>query len=99
MAFQVYHDYCDLVRVVGQPWEAASIGSLPLSLRALRQRAGGDGVVTEQNCTDVLDLGRRFLVAASSVTDSFHGSDGESQTKELPQFCCDALIAEVAEQS
>ncbi len=35
MAFQVYDDYCDLMRVVGQPWEAASKGSLPSSLCAL----------------------------------------------------------------
>ena len=57
MAFQVYHDYCDLVRVVGQPWESASKGPLPSSLRALRPRVGGDGAVTEQNCTDVPDIG------------------------------------------
>ena len=53
MAFQVYHDYFDLVRVVGQPWESASKGPLPPSLRALRQRLGGDGAVTERNGTDV----------------------------------------------
>jgi len=57
MAFQVYHDYCDLVRVVGQPWESASKGPLPSNLRALRQRVVGDGAVTEQNCTDVPDIG------------------------------------------
>ncbi len=56
MAFQVFDDYCDKIRVVGQPWEAASKGSLPSSLHALRQRVGGDGVVTEQNCTDGLDM-------------------------------------------
>ncbi len=99
MAFQVYDDYCDLVRVVGQPWESASKGPLPSSLRALRQRVGGDGAVTEQNTTDVLDIVRRSLDAASSVTGSFHESVVRSQIKELPQFCRDALIAEVAEQS
>ena len=56
MAFQVYDDHSDLMRVIGQPWEAASKGSLPSSLRAPRQRVGGDGVVTEQNTTDVLDI-------------------------------------------
>ncbi len=48
MAFQVFDDYCDLVRVVGQPWEAASKGSLPSSMRALQHRVGSDGLVTEQ---------------------------------------------------
>ncbi len=56
LAFQVFDDYCDLNQVVGQPWEAASKGSLLSSLHALRQRVAGDGVVTEQNCTDVLDI-------------------------------------------
>ncbi len=60
---------------------------------------GGDGAVTEQNTTDVLDIGRRFLDAASSVTGSFIGSVVRSKIKELPQYCCDSLIAEVAEQS
>ncbi len=36
MAFQVFDDYCDLMQVVGQPWEAASKGSLPSSLRSLQ---------------------------------------------------------------
>ena len=71
MAFQAFDDYCDLVQVVGQPWEAASKGSLPSSLRALQHQVGSDGVVTEENCTDVLDIGRRYLDAASSVTESF----------------------------
>ncbi len=56
MAFQIFDDYCDLIQVVGQPWEAASKGSLPSSLHALRQRVGGDGVVTDENDTDVLDM-------------------------------------------
>ena len=99
MAFEVYDDYCDLMRVVGQPWDAASKGSLPSSLRALQQRAGGDGVVTERNKTDVLDIARRCLDAASSVTGSFIESDGKAHVRELPQFCCDSLIAEVAEQN
>ena len=99
MAFQAYDDYCDLVQVVGQPWESASKGPLPSSLRALQHRVGSDGVVTAQNTADVLGIGRGFLVAVSSVTDSFIESDGKSQIKELPQFCCDSLIAEVAEQS
>ncbi len=99
MAFQVFDDYCDLVRVVGQTWEAASKGPLPSSLRALRQRVVGDGAVTEQNCTDMLDIGRRFLDAASSVTDPFDESDVRPKITEFPQCCCDSLIAEVGEQS
>ena len=99
MAFQDYDDYCDLIRVVGQPWESASKGPLPSSLRALRQRVGGDGAVTEQNCTDVPDIGLRFLDAASFVTGSLNESVVRSKIKELPQYRCDALIAEVAEQS
>ena len=99
MAFQVYHDYCDLVRVVSQPWESASKCSLPSSLRALQPRAGGDGAITERNGTDVPDIARRFLDAAPSGTGSFHESVVRSQIKELPQYRCDALIAEVAEQS
>ena len=99
MAFQACDDYCNLIQVVGQPWETASKGSLPSSLLALRQRVGGDGVVTEQNCTDILDIGRRFLVAVSSVTDSFPESDVKAHLRELPQFCCDSLIAVVGAQS
>ncbi len=99
MAFQVYDDYCDLIQVVGQPWESASKGKLPSSPVALRHQLGSDGAVTEENCTDVLVIGRRFLVAASSVTDSWNESVGKSHIKELPQFCCGSLIAEVAEQS
>lgn len=99
MAFQVFDDYCDLVRVVGQPWEAASKGPLPSSLRALRQRAGGDGAVTEENCTDVLDIGRRSLDAASSVTDSWNEPVVKAHVRESPKFCCDSLIAEVGRQA
>ena len=70
-----------------------------MSLHTLRVRVEGYGVVTDENGTDVLDIGRRFLDAASSVTDPFIGSDGKSKIKELPQFCCDTLIAEAGEQS
>ncbi len=99
MAFQVYDDYCDLMQTFGQPWEAAANGKLPSGLCALRHELGNDGVVTEQNCTDLLAIGRRFLDAASSVTGSFPESDVKAHLRELPQFCCDSLIAEVAEQS
>ena len=99
MAFQVYDDYCDLVQVVGQPWEAAAKGSLPSSLQALRQRVGGDGVVTEQNCTDVLAIGRVYLDAASTVVDTFPESDVKSKIRELPEVCCNLLIAEVGRLS
>ena len=56
VAFQVFDDYCDLIQVVGQPWEAAAKGDLPSSLRWLRTRVRGDGVVTDENDTDVLDM-------------------------------------------
>ena len=55
--------------------------------------------MTDEHGTDVLDIGRRLLDAASSVTDSFIGSDGESKTKELPQFCCDTPITQLQERS
>ncbi len=53
---------------MGLPWAATAQVLRLSSLRALQQRVGGDGVVTEQNTTDVLDIGRRFLDGASSVT-------------------------------
>ena len=84
---------------MGLPWAAPAQVLRLSSFRALQQRAGGGGVVTEQNTTDVLDIRRRFLDAASSVTDSFHESDVKSLIKELPQFRYDSLLADVAEQS
>ncbi len=58
-----------------------------------------DGVVTEENCTDVLAIGHRYLDAASSVTESFPESVVKAHVRELPKFCCDLLIAEVGRQS
>ena len=55
--------------------------------------------MTDENGTDVLDIGRRLLDAASSVTGSLHGPDGESKIKELPQFCCDTPVAQLPEGS
>ncbi len=52
--------------------------------QALRPLGLGYGVVTDENGTGVLDMGYRLLDAASSVTDSLHGSDGESHYPELP---------------
>lgn len=99
MACQIFDDYWDRIPVFGQPWETAAKGKLPSSLRALRQRVRGNGLVTDENTTDVLDIGHRFLRLASSVTGSFHESVGKAHLQELPRFCCDALLAEVQERS
>ncbi len=66
------------------PWAAPAQVPRPSSLRTLRVRVEGYGVVTDEHGTDVLDIGRRLLDAASSVTGSWDGSDGESHYPELP---------------
>ncbi len=69
---------------MGLPWAAPAQVLRLSSLRALQQRVAGDGVVTEQNTTDVLDIRRRFLDAASSVTDSGNESVVKAHVRELP---------------
>ncbi len=65
MAFQVYDDYTDIIKAAGQAWEAASIGALPSSLRALRTRVRGDGLVTDENCREIVSMGEEYLRAVS----------------------------------
>ena len=65
MAFQVYDDYTDIIKVVGLAWEAAVTGSLPSSLRALRTRVRGDGLVTDENCREIVAMGEEYLRAVS----------------------------------
>ncbi len=76
----------DRIAVIGLPRAAPAQILRPSSLRTLRVRVEDYGVVTDENVTDVLDIGRRLLDAASSVTDSLHGSDGEAHVRELPHF-------------
>ncbi len=65
MAFQVYDDYTDIIKAVGQPWEAPATGSLPSSLRAVRTRVRGDGLVTDENCREIVSMGEEYLRAVS----------------------------------
>ena len=69
---------------MGLPCAAAAQRLRPSNLRTPRVRVEGYGFVTDENGTDVLDIRRRLPDAASSVTDSLHGSDGESNSPELP---------------
>ncbi len=66
------------------PWAAPAQVLRPSSLRTLRVRVEGYGVVTDEHGTDVPDTGYRFLDAASSVTDSIHESVVKAHVRELP---------------
>ncbi len=65
MTFQVYDDYTDIIKVVGLAWEAAATGCLPSSLRALRTRVRGDGLVTDENYREIVSMGEEYLRAVS----------------------------------
>lgn len=94
MAFQVYDDYTDLRRAVNQPWSASATGQLPVSLRSLQQLNGNSDLITEAACSAMLSMAEQYLQRAVSTVATFPDSEVKALLMELPQFCCDSLIAE-----
>jgi len=61
MAFQEYDDLTDLLKAVGQPWEATASGPLPNSMAALQMLLESGASVSEEDC-------RRSLESLSEIS-------------------------------
>lgn len=94
MAFQVVDDACDLLKAVGQPWESIPKGALPVSLRALRNKLGGQPLVTKEDYEKVMTLSETYIQEAQRTSQAFPG-EMQSLLYDFPAFCCQALIGEV----
>ena len=93
MAFQVFDDYTDIAKAVNQPWNEVT-NPLPVSISALQRLLGSGDLVTQQDCTNTLALGDRYLQQAIAAADGFPDTEVRSLLAELPRHCCNALLAE-----
>jgi hypothetical protein len=98
MAFQVYDDYTDVARAVGQPWEATARGPLPVSISCLRKLLGSGTHVRPEDPQGVLTVGEGFLSQAEEVACTFPETEFKPFLHQLPRWCCQSLIAEMEEQ-
>ena len=94
MAFQCYDDACDLLKTIGQPWEAVSKGPLPVSLQALKILVGGDSIVSEEDSLRAMHLGAEYLKKAQQAAQTFPDSEVKDLLVELPQWGCRSLLIE-----
>lgn len=94
IAFQVYDDACDLLQVVGQPWESASRGPLPVSLQALRMAVGGETLVREEDVLRTLELAGQYLEKAEQAARAFPDGQLRAHLVEFPRSCCQAQLEE-----
>ena len=95
MAFQVFDDYCDLLRAINKPWNETANGPLPVSMTALQRLLSSGDLVTERDCTNTLALGDRYLKQAILAAESFPDTEFRPLLAEIPGHCCNALLAEV----
>ena len=87
MAFQIYDDYCDLLKARGRPWEASASGDLPNSLRALKRQLDSGGLITEEDCARTLSMAGQYLCSTEITVALFPGSKVKPLLHQLPRFC------------
>lgn len=97
MAFQIYDDASDLLKFRGQPWESMTKGKLPASLQALKTRIEGGQLITEDDYTKTLELAEPLISGAQKAAQAFPDSSVKDHLFSLPQYCCNALLAEALE--
>ena len=95
MAFQVFDDLCDMLKNVGNPWRLTAKGPMPVSMLALQKKVGSGETITQDDCAKVQGMADKYLQRAIEAAGAFPESEFRPLLVELPQFCCDALLAEI----
>jgi geranylgeranyl diphosphate synthase, type I len=95
MAFQLYDDAVDLHQAMGGRWDSiARRDGFPVSLAALRSRAGSGDLVRQEDCRLALKMGAEYLRQAQETARTFPDSPSRELLAQFPAHCCNALLAE-----